>query len=134
MPIHRIPATLLASLFLSLSLPAVAKTINVPAQQPTIQAGITAASNGDTVLVAAGTYYESINFNGKAITVTSASGPGATVIDGSKTGNTATVTFNSGETLSSVISGFTVENQSSGGINVYARRRRFRAIFSPRIL
>ena len=88
---------------------AMGKTIHVPADQPTIQAGINAAINGDTVLVSAGTYYENINFSGKAITVTSASGPAATIIDGSKTYN-ATVTFASNETLNSVISGFTIQN------------------------
>ncbi len=37
---------------------AAATTIHVPGEQPTIEAGIVAASAGDTVLVACGTYYE----------------------------------------------------------------------------
>src|SRR4030081_3664850 len=69
---------------LSLSLPALAATtIHVPRDQPTIQAGINAAINGDTVLVSPGTYFENINFNGKAITVKSSAGPAVTIIDGS---------------------------------------------------
>jgi Right handed beta helix region/Abnormal spindle-like microcephaly-assoc'd, ASPM-SPD-2-Hydin len=103
-------ALLLSNVF-SLSLAARAGTIiHVPADQPTIQAGINAASNGDTVQVSAGTYYETINFNGKAITVTSANGPGTTTIDGSKGNYTPTVTFFSNETKTSVLSGFTIQN------------------------
>ncbi len=46
------------------------RTIRVPQDQPSIQAGIDAASNGDTVLVLPGSYTEQLNFKGKAITVT----------------------------------------------------------------
>jgi hypothetical protein len=104
---------------LSLAMPAMGKVIHVPADQPTIQAGINAASNGDTVLVSAGTYYENINFNGKGITVTSASGPAATVIDGSKGGYYAAVTFSTNEKSTSSISGFTLQNGNQGVIYIY---------------
>jgi ASPM-SPD-2-Hydin domain-containing protein len=85
-----------------------ASTINVPADQPTIQAAINAASNGDTILVAPGTYTENINFLGKAITVESSKGAKVTIIDGG--GVSSVVTFSSNETLSSVLKGFTLRN------------------------
>src|SRR6516164_7182077 len=72
-------------------------TIKVPADQPTIQAAINAANSGDTVLVSPGTYYENINFNGKAITVTSSDGAAKTIIDGRATPAVGTVNFTSGE-------------------------------------
>src|SRR5438067_3929829 len=99
-----------------------AATINVPANQPTIQAAINAATNGDTVLVAPGTYTENINFNGKAITVTSSGGPSVTIIDGNANGTV--VIFANSETPNSVLNGFTIRNglsqfsaptQGSGG-------------------
>src|ERR1700692_4766100 len=55
----------------SISATAAPITIHVPIDQPTIQTAIDAASNGDTVLVADGTYKENADFKGKAITVTS---------------------------------------------------------------
>ncbi len=58
-------------------------TLHVPTEYPTIQAAIDAASVGDIVLVAAGTYLETLDFIGKPIRVTSAEGPASTVIDGS---------------------------------------------------
>jgi Right handed beta helix region len=97
--------TLLALFAPSLALPA---TIHVPQDQPTIQAGINAATPGDTVLVAAGTYAENINFNGKAVKVVSASGPKVTIIDGGKLNSV--VTFGSGETTASILRGFTIQN------------------------
>lgn len=83
-------------------------TITVPADQPTIQSAINAAVSGDTVLVSPGTYTENLDFQGKAITVTSASGPSVTIIDGGAKG--PVVSFHSGELRSSVLSGFTLRN------------------------
>ena len=95
---------------------AVASTIKVPADQPTIQDGINAAVNGDTVLVAAGAYNENINFEGKAILVMSSGGPKVTIIDGGSLG--AVVTFSSGETNQSVLSGFTLQHGSGSGVYI----------------
>jgi hypothetical protein len=95
-------------------------TINIPADQPTIQAGIQAAANGDTVLVAPGTYPENIDFLGKLITVASSGGPGGTTIDGGRSGSV--VTFKTGESAGAVLKGFTIQNGSAqfdgGGISI----------------
>lgn len=90
-----------------------AATIHVPADKPTIQAAINAASNGDTVLVAKGTYKENIDFLGKAITVMSADGSADTVIQGD--GTTAVVQFHNNETLSSVLKGFLIRGGGGYG-------------------
>ena len=86
-------------------------TINVPADQPTIQAAINAANPGDTVLVASGTYYENINFLGKAITVASSGGAQSTIIDGSMNG--PVVQFVTGEPQAAVLDGFTLTHASN---------------------
>lgn len=85
-------------------------TINVPASQPTIQAAINAASEGDTIVVAPGTYIENISFLGKAITVTSYEGASRTIIDGGQNGTI--VNFLGTETRKSVINGFTMTNNA----------------------
>ena len=91
--------------------------IHVPADQATIQGGIGIAVNGDTVLVAAGTYGEAINLSGKQIVLRSEQGWAATVIQGVIPG-TPTVTISSGEDTTTVIDGFTIKGASSG-LGVY---------------
>jgi parallel beta-helix repeat protein len=87
-------------------------TILVPADQPTIQAGINAASNGDTVLVPPGTYNENIDFKGKGITVTSGAktySDAATTIINSVTSGPPVVNFSTNEPATAVLNGFTIQ-------------------------
>lgn len=99
-----------------------ATIINVPGQYPTIQQGLNAAQNGDTVLVAAGTYPENIVWpNTDGIHLMSASGAAATVVDGNAASRV--INFpNSSFSQSTVITGFTIQNGSAergAGLYVY---------------
>ena len=101
-----------------------AQVINVPADQPTIQAGINAASDGDTVLVADGIYFENIKFKSKEIVVAShflidldETHIENTIIDGSNPSNpdsAAVVMFTNFEDTTSVLYGFTIQ----GGLGI----------------
>jgi hypothetical protein len=96
---------------------AVSVTINVPVDQPSIQDAINAAANGDEIVVAPGSYFETIDFSGKAIIVRSSNGPGLTRINALGAGSV--VTCQSGEGPSTVLEGFTLtggdSSPASGG-------------------
>lgn len=123
--LRRLWPCLIALLFVALPCLAHAATLNVPsASYPTIQSGVNASQNGDTVLVADGTYSgpgnRDIDFNGKNITVTSQNGPAKTIIDcggyksTDRSGNHRGFYIHSGETKAT-ISGFTVKNGYENG-------------------
>ena len=81
---------------------AFADTINVPDDQPTIAAAISASVNGDVIAIAAGVYYEAnLNPGGKAITIGSASGNLDVTIDAQQGGSVFVIT--SGEGSGTVI-------------------------------
>lgn len=69
--------------------PASAAQWRVPTDFPTIQVAIDAASPGDTIAVAPGTYVGNLRFNGKAVTLQSSAGPAKTIIEGEGIDNTA---------------------------------------------
>lgn len=115
------------SLFLTLiafiSFQSYATTILVPSQYATIQAGIDASVDGDTVLVADGTYTSDgnndITFGGRDIVVISENGPNNCIIDVSWFNYDRGFIFDSNEPPSAVLSGFQIIDGGSemgGGI------------------
>ena len=110
-----------------------AAILSVPTEYPTIQAGIDAATDGDSVQVADGVYTgagnRDIHYYGKKIRVESIGGPDACIIDcqGSVSEPHTGFIFDTDETSDSVLIGFTVRNgyaapgtvTNGGAINCY---------------
>ena len=101
----------------------IADTINVPGDQPTIAAAISASVNGDVINIDAGIYNEhSLNPNGKAITIRSASGNLDVTIDAN--GGGSVFVIDSGETSGTVIKDLIITGGSNnfggggGGISM----------------
>jgi len=141
--LRRLWPCLIALLFAALPSLAHAATLNVPsASYPTIQSGVNASHDGDTVLVADGTYSgpgnRDIDFNGKNITVTSQNGPTKTIIDcggyasTDGSGNHRGFYIHGGE-KTATISGFTVKNGYENGVSGIANSGSGGGIFNENI-
>src|SRR4029450_2766151 len=87
-------------------------TLTVPGSSPTIQGALSLASPGDLILVAPGTYFESIDFLGKDVVLRGTAGPDATVISAPSTA--PVVRLVSGETRAAVLEGFTITGGQIG--------------------
>jgi hypothetical protein len=99
------------TLFLTIGTIVQAATRRVPSQYADIQLAVRDCNDGDVIIVDQGTYYETINFSGKNIILTSTdpNDPNVvadTIIDAD--GDGSTVTFENGETYEAVLTGFTI--------------------------
>jgi pectin methylesterase-like acyl-CoA thioesterase len=91
--------------------------INVPDDQPTIQAGIDAAVSGDTILIAPGTYQENVVIDGSAVTVIGDTVSGGVVIQ-SAVSSTPVLSLSNGTSGAPEIVGLVIENaELAAGIN-----------------
>ncbi|MFC1602865.1 right-handed parallel beta-helix repeat-containing protein [Pseudomonadota bacterium] len=85
----------------------------------TIPTAISAASNGDILEICAGAaasfYAVQVDFGGKAISLRSDGGAGAVTLTGSG-GNAPVVKFENGETVTSILDGFTIDNSGASSI------------------
>ena len=130
-----LPFIAFVAALLVLASPAGARVILVPWEHQSIQEGLNAAVDGDTVLVTHGTYYENVRFHGKEVLLTTYVGGGESaalptdaapewtrgdlardevVIDGSFPSNpdsSAAVYFVDGEGAGSIIRGFTITHE-----------------------
>lgn len=109
-----------ASILLSVSNDGRAATIYIKpdgtGDQPTIQAGVSIAAPGDTILLAAGTFVGAGNKNvlfGKDLVVESESGAAVTIIDCQGSGRGFQYLL--GETAASVLREITIRNGNPGG-------------------
>ena len=81
-----------------------------------IQAAIDDAGDGDEIQVAPGTYYEAINFNGKAVRLYSSGGPEVTTIDPKGIGGAYhVVQCVNGEDANTILEGFTITGGNADG-------------------
>ncbi len=100
-----------------LSSQVLAEGLRVPEDYASIQAAVTAAVNGDSILVSPGVYNEQIDLDNKQVDIISTDGPLMTIIDGSGL-NGYLVRITGSTSSGSAFSGFTVRN-GNGGMRVH---------------
>jgi hypothetical protein len=108
--LHRSLGPVVLVLIVSVCATAAAVTIHVPGDQPTIQDGLNAASSGETVLVAPGTYYENIIWPGIDGITLQGSGIDDTIIDGGGSGSVVRFVVVTPVTQATVIEDLTITN------------------------
>ncbi|MFH1502770.1 MAG: right-handed parallel beta-helix repeat-containing protein [Candidatus Eisenbacteria bacterium] len=120
-----VPSTAAALTLACATLNAATLTVGPAGDHASIQAALTAAAPGDTVLVAAGTYSggpnTNLDFAGKGVTLLSEGGAASTAIDCQ--GAARAFSFTSGEDTTSVVRGFTIaygyDGTSGGAVYCY---------------
>jgi hypothetical protein len=110
-------SALLTAGLVGLSGDVAASVLHVPGDAPTIQQAIALAGHGDTILVAPGTYVETIDFLGKRLVVQGEGGAAVTTIDGAGAGTV--VTAAGGEPKKTALRGFTVTGGAVGRLVEY---------------
>lgn len=110
--------TLILSSFLVST--AFAKTIKVPEEKNTIQAGLNSASNGDTILVNSGTYKEKISWPSvNNLTLIGKNGAEKTIIDAEKSGRVMTIGAANPKLIGLTIKGGALYSERSNGAGIY---------------
>ncbi len=99
-----------------------AAELRVPSDCPSIQQAISDSNDGDTVIVSPGVYYETINFSGKNITVTSTNPNDRSIVNYTiinADGEGTAVTFENNETRDAVLTGFTITGGTGTLVSSY---------------
>src|SRR5216117_340638 len=89
----------------------------VPDQYPTIHSAVTAASSGDSILIRAGTYVDSLSWSGKDLTLLGESGAAEITTNG--TGRV--LDLGAGVTLATVLEGLVISHglaDAGGGLRL----------------
>ncbi|MCE2881045.1 MAG: hypothetical protein LW636_01605, partial [Planctomycetaceae bacterium] len=96
---------------------ALAATLQVPSQFPTIQSAVNAAVSGDEIVVAPGVYASGFDYSGKRLTVRSSGGAATTIIDLSAAGGTAVLAIQA-EQAGTRLEGFTLRAATDAAVRI----------------